>query len=133
MGRGNLLPQEHNDIDYRMVYVEYDNVHTSFRELENTLLAISPKSFYKVFDWIGQGEFVVCKNGLLEIRIADEDCYTAVIVRPRWDVIEYYPSDLNLAYHHLDGVADKLFRKLCEDGYKLNVRTGAWTSSEYQY
>jgi hypothetical protein len=136
MGAGNFFFSK-NIKESRMVYVDYcesyDNQFESelqWEELKQEIVNLIPNSFNihcesDSYRWTGEGE-LVAYNNLVNILIKDLDgCRAAVAV-----VIEDDSEYANLAYHHIDNYADKLFDKLSEY-YNLRVRACAWTSSAY--
>lgn len=138
MGRGNYLPIDCRWFDYEMVYVDLgydpDDCEWAYQNLKRSIAELAPRSFWEAlyFDSAGYGrdEWVLLANNLLEIRLADNEWSTAVIVRPAAYVLEY--SELiGLAYRHLPNVARKLFAGLHRRGYELYSRSGPWISVRY--
>ena len=131
MGAGNFLPSTSLVKDYKMVYVDLDFQENPYMYLRADVRSMLTNSFYKADRYaLGDGLHVIAQSELLEVIIVDNEWSYAVVVRPRYN--EQRISTMNLAYHHMGIVADLLFKRLSEHGYKLHVRTGPWTSGKYQ-
>jgi hypothetical protein len=131
MGAGNYLPSREMG-DHRLVYVDGQFGEDEYQALIDTIRASLPKSFDKENRWVVHNAKVIARSTLLDVCVADNEWSEAVFLVPTEGLVEY-PSEMNLAYHHLDRLAENLFRKLKEAGYTLRVRSGPWTSGEYTF
>ena len=131
MGAGNFLPAEEMG-DYEMVYAEpFDDSDDEYRWLVQNIRDSLPGSFFNI-DESRVRSTAVARNALLDVCVADNQYSVAVFVVPTQGIMDGYPSELNLAYGHLRKVARRLFDRLKDQGYKLRIRTGPWTSGQYQ-
>lgn len=131
MGRGNYLPSSEMG-DHEMVYVEipYEDVDEQwYDELIGDIRSSLPGSFYDIREHRVHDSTAISRNKLLDVCVADNEWSTAVFIVPR-EGLDEYPSEMNLAYRHINNVAKKAFDKLAKL-YPLRVRCNAWCSGTY--
>lgn len=122
-----------SELDRMMMYEVSDLAQMNYDDFIADLSRHLPDSFYAV-DRTERGyydyERIVLQNGLFEIRLADNEWSLAVIVTIRHD--DYHPTGHpKFAEFWLSKVASKFFDSLKREGYRVYVRSGAWTSSPY--
>lgn len=143
MGRGNWIPDETRNIDYRMVYVDvFEDLYESLEDGADPALEgqmryddfvsevrdALPASFSKDDRWRGRDGFVAASNGLIDVVIADNQWSLAIALIPKHEPGE---GCYNLAVRHLDLFADKVFKELSLQ-WNIFIRNGAWMSSPYK-
>jgi hypothetical protein len=99
-------------------------------QFESDLSELIPADFTRPEQWIAASERLVAAGRGIEIRVADNQTSTAVIVQARpasdydedgWEPVSQEAVDA-IAIPLLDGLAQ---------GYEASVRDGAWTSRPY--
>ena len=130
MGAGNYLPAREMG-DYEMVYVSGQFEDFQYRQLIEDVRDLLTNAFWEENEGGVRCE-IIAQSNLLDVCVADNQWSIAVFVVPNHMIIDGYPSEVNLAYHHLPLLAKKVFKGLDRKGYDLHVRAGAWCSGPYQ-
>ena len=150
MGRGNAWPRGGNDREFRMVYVDCESIYgenywdnddefllqDNYNDFKENLIG-AIQTMFPSFDkpskdnWEGNEDFILLENQLMQVKLIDNESSIAVVLQVKefWD---YHTKYKNLANHLLPNMAKKLFDELSSGyGYKLRVRSCAWTSRPY--
>jgi len=130
MGRGNYLPpQEIREGYYEMVYVGMPDLENEFDlgffelDLRSDIEDLLPQSFGPERDiWAWENKHV-------HVRLVADDVYYPLIVCPtgRFD-----DPRTNRGKGYVPYISSVLFNGLVEKGYRLSVRNGPHSSSDYE-